>query len=125
MSAYAPASSLGWLDLDAAASERVGTLLRSLEEPGGLSLDLQVRAQCLPDEFGGRHTLGVGARGEFFAQLGIQAHRLNGGRARAERRAPALAPPGDQLVHVVAGLGSAAYSSMSASVISLPLLVLP
>jgi hypothetical protein len=36
MSSYAPASSLGWLDLDAAASERVGTLLRSLEEPGTL-----------------------------------------------------------------------------------------
>ena len=33
MNAYAPASSLGWLDLDAAASERVGTMLRSLEEP--------------------------------------------------------------------------------------------
>ena len=31
---YAPASSLGWLDLDGAASERVATLLRSLEEPG-------------------------------------------------------------------------------------------
>ncbi len=36
MTAYAPASSLGWLDLDAAASERMGTLLRSLEEPGTL-----------------------------------------------------------------------------------------
>ena len=36
MSAYAPASSLGWLDLDRTASERVGTLLRSLEEPGTL-----------------------------------------------------------------------------------------
>lgn len=36
MTAYAPASSIGWLDLDAAASERVGTLLRSLEEPGTL-----------------------------------------------------------------------------------------
>lgn len=36
LSAYAPASSLGWLDLDAAASERVATLLRSLEEPGTL-----------------------------------------------------------------------------------------
>lgn len=36
MSTYAPASSLGWLDLDAAASEQVGTLLRSLEEPGTL-----------------------------------------------------------------------------------------
>ena len=36
MSSYAPASSLGWLDLDDAASERVGTLLRSLEEPGTL-----------------------------------------------------------------------------------------
>lgn len=36
MSGYAPASSLGWLDLDAAASERVGALLRSLEEPGTL-----------------------------------------------------------------------------------------
>jgi hypothetical protein len=33
---YAPASSLGWLDLDAAGSERVGILLRSLEEPGTL-----------------------------------------------------------------------------------------
>ena len=38
MNAYAPASSLGWLDLDAAASERVGTLLRSLEEPGTLDV---------------------------------------------------------------------------------------
>lgn len=36
MSTYAPASSIGWLDLDSAASERVGTLLRSLEEPGTL-----------------------------------------------------------------------------------------
>ncbi|MDQ3933603.1 MAG: DUF6361 family protein [Actinomycetota bacterium] len=34
--AYAPTSSAGWLDLDAAASERVGVLLRSLEEPGTL-----------------------------------------------------------------------------------------
>jgi hypothetical protein len=34
--AYAPASSFGWLDLDEAASERVSTLLRSLEEPGTL-----------------------------------------------------------------------------------------
>jgi hypothetical protein len=33
---YAPSSSVGWLDLDSAASERVGTLLRSLEEPGTL-----------------------------------------------------------------------------------------
>ncbi len=32
MRTYVPESSLGWLDLDAAASERVGTLLRSLEE---------------------------------------------------------------------------------------------
>lgn len=36
MSSYSPTSSAGWLDLDAAASERVGTLLRSLEEPGTL-----------------------------------------------------------------------------------------
>lgn len=36
MTTYAPASSLGWLDLDEAASERVSTLLRSLEEPGTL-----------------------------------------------------------------------------------------
>jgi hypothetical protein len=36
LAAYAPASSAGWLDLDAAASERVATLLRSLEEPGTL-----------------------------------------------------------------------------------------
>ena len=38
MSAYAPESSLGWLDLDAVASERVGTLLRSLEEPTTLDV---------------------------------------------------------------------------------------
>ncbi len=36
--AYAPASSLGWLDLDRAASERVGELLRALEEPGTLDV---------------------------------------------------------------------------------------
>jgi len=35
---YAPFSSVGWLDLDSAASERVGTLLRSLEEPGTLDV---------------------------------------------------------------------------------------
>lgn len=33
---YTPASSAGWLDLDAAASERVAVLLRSLEQPGTL-----------------------------------------------------------------------------------------
>ncbi len=37
MNTYAPSSSFGWLDLDAAARERVGTLLRSLEEPGTLN----------------------------------------------------------------------------------------
>ena len=36
--AYAPASSLGWLDLDRAASERVGELLRALDEPGTLDV---------------------------------------------------------------------------------------
>lgn len=35
---YAPASSMGWLDLDTAASERVATLLRSLDEPGTLDV---------------------------------------------------------------------------------------
>ena len=38
MNAYAPTSSIGWLDLDAAASERVGTMLRSLEEPDTLDV---------------------------------------------------------------------------------------
>ena len=38
MNDYAPESSLGWLDLDAAASERVSTLLRSLEEPTTLDV---------------------------------------------------------------------------------------
>ncbi len=38
MTEYAPFSSVGWLDLDLAASERVGTLLRSLEEPGTLDV---------------------------------------------------------------------------------------
>ena len=38
MNGYAPASSLGWLDFDAAASERVSTLLRSLEEPSTLDV---------------------------------------------------------------------------------------
>jgi hypothetical protein len=33
---YAPASSAGWLNLDAAASDRVAILLRALEEPGTL-----------------------------------------------------------------------------------------
>src|SRR3954447_2080695 len=36
MSSYVPASSVGWLDFDAAASERVGTMMRALEEPGTL-----------------------------------------------------------------------------------------
>ena len=38
VSAYSAESSLGWLDFDAAASERVGTLLRSLEEPTTLDV---------------------------------------------------------------------------------------
>lgn len=38
MDDYAPASSLGWLDFDAAATERVATLLRSLEEPRTLDV---------------------------------------------------------------------------------------
>ncbi len=36
--AYAPESSLGWLDFDSAASERVGELLRALDEPGTLDV---------------------------------------------------------------------------------------
>ncbi|MCY3926076.1 MAG: DUF6361 family protein [bacterium] len=36
MIVHAPESSLGWLDFDAAASARVGELLRSLEEPSTL-----------------------------------------------------------------------------------------
>ena len=35
---YAPESSLGWLDLDSAASERVFELLRALDEPGTLDV---------------------------------------------------------------------------------------
>ncbi|MCY4293235.1 MAG: DUF6361 family protein [Acidimicrobiaceae bacterium] len=38
MDDYAPASSLGWLDFDAAASERVAELLRALEESSTLDL---------------------------------------------------------------------------------------
>ena len=38
MNDYAPTSSLGWLDFDDAASERVATLLRSLEEPSTLDV---------------------------------------------------------------------------------------
>lgn len=38
VSPYVPESSLGWLDLDAAAAERVSTLLRSLEEPSTLDV---------------------------------------------------------------------------------------
>jgi hypothetical protein len=36
MGTYAPASAFGWLDLDAAASDRAATLLRAFEEPGTL-----------------------------------------------------------------------------------------
>lgn len=35
---YFPESSLGWLDFDSAASERVGELLRAFEEPGTLDV---------------------------------------------------------------------------------------
>ena len=38
MNNYAPASSIGWLDFDTAASERVATLLRSLDEPATLDI---------------------------------------------------------------------------------------
>ncbi len=35
---YVPESSLGWLDFDSAASQRVGELLRALDEPGTLDV---------------------------------------------------------------------------------------
>ena len=38
MNDYAPESSLGWLDFDSAASERVSTLLRSLDDPATLDV---------------------------------------------------------------------------------------
>lgn len=38
MTTYSPASSLGWLDFDAAATARVDTLLRSLQEPATLDV---------------------------------------------------------------------------------------
>ena len=38
MNAYAPASSLGWLDFDAAATERVASLLRAFQEPTTLDV---------------------------------------------------------------------------------------
>lgn len=38
MSAYSPSSSLGWLDFDAVATERVATLLRALQEPTTLDV---------------------------------------------------------------------------------------
>jgi len=38
MSTYAPSASVGWLDFDAVASDRVAALLRSLEEPRTLDL---------------------------------------------------------------------------------------
>ncbi len=38
LTAYSPASSMGWLDFDAAAAERVATLLRALEEPTTLDV---------------------------------------------------------------------------------------
>ncbi|MCY4665724.1 MAG: DUF6361 family protein [Acidimicrobiaceae bacterium] len=38
MNDYVASSTLGWLDLDTAASERVATLLRSLEEPSTLDV---------------------------------------------------------------------------------------
>lgn len=38
MNGYSPASTMGWLDFDAAASERVATLLRTLEEPSTLDV---------------------------------------------------------------------------------------
>ena len=38
LTAYSPASSLGWLDFDAAAAERVATLLRALQEPATLDV---------------------------------------------------------------------------------------
>lgn len=38
MTAYSPASALGWLDFDAAAADRVATLLHALEEPATLDV---------------------------------------------------------------------------------------
>ena len=38
MTAYSPASSLGWLDFDAAAADRVARLLKALQEPSTLDV---------------------------------------------------------------------------------------
>ncbi len=101
MSAYSPASSVGWLDLDAAASERVGTLLRSLEEPGTLdplglgsvrdafSIDAQPRHVHDPDAASVLHVPAVDLRA---ARGAAGAARLSspGGCATA-RRASSIA----------------------------------
>ena len=56
MIAHAPESSLGWLDFDAAASARVGELLRSLEEPGTLD---ELGLGTVRDAFSGRLSPGT------------------------------------------------------------------
>jgi len=38
LTVYSPASSLGWLDFDAAAADRVATLIRALQEPSTLDV---------------------------------------------------------------------------------------
>ena len=38
MTAYSPASSLGWLDFDAAAADRVASILKALQEPATLDV---------------------------------------------------------------------------------------
>ena len=112
---YAPASSLGWLDLDAVASERVAALLRSLEEPGtldelglgtvrdALSGNAQPRHLDQPDQAPLLHLPALdlypaGGAASSSGRLRPQAPR---GRGTAHRLSP---PPG-------AGAGVIGYNS--------------
>jgi hypothetical protein len=65
----------------------------------------QEAPQCLADDLRGRGSLRASTLKELLPQLGIQAHGLDACRRGAEGRTPALGPPRDQPIDVVAGLG--------------------
>jgi hypothetical protein len=70
------------------------------------SARLEVFSECFADHFGDGYAFVLGAADEQRLELGVEAYGFDARRFRAESRAAALAPPGDEGIHVVTTLGS-------------------
>jgi hypothetical protein len=84
-----------------------------------------VLSERFSDHFRDGDPLFLRAAKEAFFHLWIETDRLDNRGLRAESGSAPLAPPGDELVDVVAALGFGGEFSMRSSVIGVPDFVCP